>query len=54
MILRNPKTRVDRGIIEAYHNARTPRATPEETEPLGISLEEIDRLYAKVKVWFDK
>ncbi len=48
-----PKTRVDRGIREAYHEARMPKATPEEVEPLEISEEEIDHLHAEVSAWFD-
>lgn len=48
-----PKTRVDHGIREALYEARMPKATPEEVEPLELSDDEIDRLHAQVQEWFE-
>lgn len=49
-----PKTRTSRGIVDAYHQARMPKATPEEVEALDISDEEIDRLHAEVSAWMNE
>lgn len=46
-----PKTRIDHGICEAYHQARMP-VPREDVEPLDISDEEINRLHAEVSEWF--
>lgn len=47
-----PKTMNDHGIIEAYHSARMPKESPDDVEPLRISLAEIDRLHAEAKEYF--
>jgi hypothetical protein len=47
-----PKTLNDHGIIEAYQSARMPKESPDDVEPLRISLAEIDRLHAEAKEYF--
>jgi hypothetical protein len=49
-----PRTLVDHGIRQAYHAARMPKPTPQEVERLSLTIEEIDRLHASAKTWFNK
>jgi len=48
-----PKTRNDRGVLEAFEVARMPKATAEEVVPLKLSDEEIDKLYSQMKAWLE-
>lgn len=43
----------DHWIVEAYHNSRTPKASPEAVKPLEMSQEKIDRAYEQVKKWVE-
>lgn len=49
-----PKTLVDHGIRQAYHAARMPKPAPEDVEKLSLTNEEIDRLHASTRAWFNK
>lgn len=39
----------DMGVLDAYNNARTPRATPDEVKPIGLTIEQINNMLAHLE-----